>query len=299
MSKIIFFESKSESDPLMENAIRLDRAWQLFFPNSVGKVDASGDIFGLVDWLWRELGKISGFIRKDAPDTVYVSCPHLSDEGHDFVARISSFWSDDIYFQESDGTLSTNSWRAPTVNVLSEIGMDASEKVFSVEEQGCFTRYTGAILGPGRGFTSIYVIPVGGSYSRMHSHSAVDELYVVLEGSGHLRFNGHSVEIGKGTIISKPIGPDASSQLLADTGEELRILDIEIWPDPMRESKDLVLYPDHKEILLKGKGWSNMIQSDNVTDANDMGVHYSEGYERQKDGGWKKKSVPGFKNRVG
>ena len=298
MSRIIFFEGRNESDPSAEKAIRLDLAWQLFFPKCIGKVDPTGDIFGLTDWLWREFGKISGFIRRDSPDNIYVLSPHLSDEGSDFVARISSFWSDEIYFKNSDGTLTGNSWKAPTVNLLSESEMDHSEKAFSGEDQGCFTRYIGAVLGPGRGFTSTYVIPAGGSYSRLHSHSAVDELYVVLEGSGHLRFNGHLVEIVKGTIISKPIGPDAYSQLLADKGERLKVLDIEIWPDPRRESKDLILYPDHKEILLRGTGWGSMIQSDNVNDLNDIDRHYTEGYERQKDGGWKKKSVPGFNDRV-
>ncbi len=298
MSRIVFFEAEGESDPLMENAIRLDRAWQLFFPKSIGKVDPSGDIFGLTDWLWREFGRISGFIRKDSPGTAFVKSPHLSNEGRDFVSRIASFWSDEIFFQDSDGNHSENMWKAPTVNILSETGMDASESVFSGEDQGCYTRFIGAVLGPGRGFTSTYEIPDGRSYSRLHSHSAVDELYVVMEGSGHLRFNGHLVEIKKGTVISKPTGPDASSQILADMGEKLKILDIEIWADPRRESKDLIIYPDHKEILLRGTGWGNMIQTDNVADLSDMDQHYSEGYERQKDGGWKKKSVPGFKDRV-
>lgn len=297
MPRIILFETQNEEDRIMENAIRLDRAWSLFLPKTIGSVNPQGDIFGLTDWLWREFGKISGFMRKDSPESVYVSVPNLSDEGRAYVERISSFWSDDIRIRDSSGNLSDNLWRAPTLNLLSETSMDASEKVFSGDDQGCFTRYTGAVLGPGRGFTSTYAIPIGGAYSRLHSHSSVDELYVVLEGTGHLRFNGHSVEIQKGSIISKPVGPDASSQILADMGEKLKILDIEIWPDHRKESKDLIIYPDHKEVLLSGTGWSNVIQTDNVEDANDLDKHYKEGYERQKDGGWEKKSVPGSSER--
>ncbi len=298
MPIIVFFEPRDESDHLLEKALRLDHAWQLFFPDTIGEINTTGDVFGLANWLWREFGKCSGYIRKDSPETVYVSSPHLSKGGHDFVARIASFWSDEIYFRGQDGNMSANSWLAPTSNVLSAEKADDAEKVFSGVDQGSFTRYIGAVLGPSRGFTSTYVIPKGGTYSRMHSHSAIDELYLVLEGVGHLRFNGHTLEVGKGTIISKPSGPDASSQLLADMGEELVILDIEIWPEPMRDTKDLILYPDHKEFLLRGTGWSNMIQTENVGDANDMGSHYSEGYERQKNGAWRKKSVPGMKDRI-
>ena len=48
------------------------------------------------------------------------------------------------------------------------------------------------------------------------------------------------MDISQGDLISKPLGPDVPTQLLADRGVPLRILDTEIWPDSTRTAKDVV-----------------------------------------------------------
>ena len=175
--------------------------------------------------------------------------------------------------------------------------MDDSEKTVMGSYTGRLDRFMTALLGPSHGFVRVCTIDNGGTYSRQHSHSTKDEYYVVLEGSGHLRFNNHIASIGKGNLLPKPIGPDAYSQLLADSAETLRILDIEITHETCKEEKDVTYSLDHKEIYLHVPRWENIIQSNSIANVTDSADHYSEGYERLPDGNWKPESVPGMKER--
>jgi len=55
------------------------------------------------------------------------------------------------------------------------------------------------LLGPGRTAFRIEVIENGESSARLHSHSDVDEYYLILEGSGTLRFNDKDVTVKRET----------------------------------------------------------------------------------------------------
>jgi uncharacterized cupin superfamily protein len=142
------------------------------------------------------------------------------------------------------------------------------------------------VLGPGRAFFSVQMIARGASTARLHSHSALDEYYLILEGRGTLRFNGKEVEVKQGDLIGKPAGPDAATQLIADRGETLRILDMEVWHQRAHFSKDVISDPDFNEIILRGRGWDAVIPADSLMPSDDSGNHYDEGYKRTKDGGW-------------
>jgi len=138
------------------------------------------------------------------------------------------------------------------------------------------------------------VIENGESSARLHSHSDVDEYYLILEGSGTLRFNDKDVTVKRGDLIGKPTGPDDASQLTADKGEALRILDMEVWHDRPDNTKDLIHNPDFNEIFMRGPGWV-LLSQQTPSQPSDFGKYYDEGYKRTKDGGWVPSKARGHK----
>jgi uncharacterized cupin superfamily protein len=111
------------------------------------------------------------------------------------------------------------------------------------------------LLGPGRALFRVRLVEKDESAARFHSHSHVDEYYLILTGKGTLRYNGSETEVKAGDLIGKPAGPEVATQLIADQGERLRILDMEVWHDRAQVSKDIIVNPDFKELLLSGSGW--------------------------------------------
>jgi len=89
-----------------------------------------------------------------------------------------------------------------------------------------------------------------------------------------------------GDLIGKPAGPEIATQLIADRGERLRILDMEVWHDRAQVSKDIIVNPDFKELLLSGSGWGAIVPEESLMTPEDFFRHYDLGYKRTKDGGW-------------
>ena len=101
--------------------------------------------------------------------------------------------------------------------------------------------------------------------------------------------------VRRGDLIAKPTGPDATSQLIADRGETLRILDMEVWHDRAYNTKDLIHNPDFNEIILRGPGWGGLFPTEALMTSEDFRKHYDEGYRRTKDGGWVPSKLRGHK----
>jgi len=210
----------------------------------------------------------------------------LEPDGLDFVLRLASFWADEVYVKKS-GVVSENMWRKPVVNVFDDGTLDGSERALtSKKENGSVDRFLMPLLGPGRAFFRVRVVEKGESAARFHSHSHVDEYYLILEGRGTLRYNGKEIGVKPGDLVGKPTGPEAATQLIADKGERLRILDMEVWHQQAQYSKDVIVDPDFKEMLLSGEGWATIIPEDALINPEDFWRHYNEGYTRTKDGGW-------------
>lgn len=278
-----------------EGAIRVDLAWQLFFNSKPTIPQGHGrSLLPFTNWLWDELGKNAGTMKKNSPKEVFLTVPKLDGQSLDFLLRIASFWSDDIRMN-SGGVTSENLWRKPVVNVFDDENIDSAERSLSFKDESGFERYFMPLLGPSRAFFRVEVIPEGENAARFHSHSAVDEYYLILDGKGTLRFNGKEEEVGRGDLIGKPAGPDATSQIIADRGESLRILDMEVWHDRAYASKDLVLNPDHNEILMRGPGWGSLTPAEALMHPEDFRKHYDEGYKRNKDGSWVSSKLRGHK----
>ena len=289
-----------------ENSIRADVGWKLYLPGHMGDIPSlvKASITAFRHWLWWELSTRLGHLKPDKPDTVYILTPPLTGAAMEFIVRTASFWSDEVYVVapgngaydiENSGE---NLWTPPVVNLnKSYDGSSAVGKMHEEMESGDHTFYS-HVLGAGKSFIRTYTIKTGNTYSRFHSHTAREEFYLVLKGKGTARIGGHRVEISEGDLISKPTGPDLSSQFLADRDEDLKIMDVEIWPEDERKSKDAVNYPDHGELDLFGEGWDMTIPVDSMLSARDAMENYDTGYRRKADGTWEPADVPGFKRRT-
>jgi uncharacterized cupin superfamily protein len=273
-------------DSAREGAIRIDLAWQLFFESKPNlPVGDAARLFPFANWLWEELGRKAGYLNKRSGKELILAIPALDQEALDFLLRLASFWADEVYVKKNE-VISGNLWKKPVVNVLDDIALDGSERTLVRKNDQGTQRFLMPLLGPGRTFFRVTLIQNGESAARFHSHSEVDEYYLVLSGSGTLRYNNNEVIVRKGDLVSKPIGPDSTSQLIADQGEPLRILDMEIWPGTPNTTKGLIRVPDFNEILMRGPGWSSLIPLEALLPSDDFWKHYSEGYRRQKDGSW-------------
>ncbi len=282
-----------------DDAIRVDTAWELFLPDSNATIPDqwSKNCDSLKNWLWIELGRKAGYMRKPEERKVVVVCPKLSDEGRELVIRTCSFWSDRV-FDTNSSDPERNAWIPPVVNINDIPGDSALLKHISENHHGAFHSLLSPILGSGRSNIRTYRIPEGGTFARFHSHTAREELYIVLNGTGSARVGGHKLIVHAGDLISKPTGPDLATQLLADQGVSLYILDVEIWPDILKNSKDVVHYADHNEVDFFGEGWDMMVPSGSFFSVSDSMSNYETGYERKTDGTWVPSDVSGFRKRV-
>lgn len=277
-----------------ESPIRVDLAWQVYFEKDVIPEGHGARLIPFANWLWDELGKRAGNVNRNARAELTLAIPPLGPEGLDFLLRLCSFWADEVYVKRG-GVMSENLWKKPIVNVFDDDALDRSEKALTIRGEDTYQRFFMPLLGPGRSFFRVEVIENGESAARLHSHSGVDEYYLILEGSGTLRFNGKEILLKKGDLIGKPVGPDAFSQLTADRGEAIRILDMEVWHDRPYYSKDLMLHSDFNELVLRGPGWGSIIPVDSLLPSDDFRSHYNEGYRRARDGSWVPHKSPGHK----
>jgi uncharacterized cupin superfamily protein len=270
-----------------EGALRADLAWELFFESKSELPHGHGArLLPFANWLWDELGKKAGNMNKNSKGEVAVTIPPLGQDGLDFVLRLVSFWAEDVHMKQGD-SLSDNLWRRPVVNVLDDDKIDRGESALEVTDAaGSVDRFLMPLLGPGRAFFRVEVIEKEENAARYHSHSGVDEYYLILDGKGTLRYNGKETLVKKGDLIGKPTGPDATSQLVADRGSKLRILDMEVWHQRPYYSKDVILNPDFDEIIMRGPGWGAIVPRESLITSEDFRSHYDEGYKRRKDGGW-------------
>lgn len=288
-----------------EGAIRADVAWKLFLPDTMGDITRSSmrNIEKFRHWLWGELASRLGHLNPSKAPVVHILTPALTKSGKEFIVRTCSFWDDNIVSVEDSngvynlGDTSGNLWMAPVINVnrIPEEG-GALHHAHESYAGGNHT-YFSQLLGATRSFIRAYTIDNGNTYSRFHSHSVREELYLVLKGSGTIRIGGHRTRVNEGDLISKPIGPDISTQFLADQGEQLRVLDIEIWPEDEMKTKEVIAYPDHGEILFGGEGWETIAPVDSLMASEDALANYDAGYRRNQDGSWAPSDIPGFRKR--
>ncbi len=283
-------------DQVTERSVRADLAWELFFKSKTEMPKGHGEpLLPFANWFWDEMGQRAGRLLKYSKGEATVTIPPLAPDALDFVVRLASFWADEVYLRKG-GSLSGNLWRRPVVNVLDDDTLEGAERALtSKKETGSTDRFLMPLLGPGHAFFRVRVVEKDESAARFHSHSHVDEYYLILSGKGTLRYNGSETEVKAGDLIGKPAGPEIATQLIADGGDRLRILDMEVWHDRAQVSKDIIVNPDFKELLLSGSGWAAIVPEESLITPEDFFRHYDQGYKRTKDGGWVPSKNRGYK----
>lgn len=100
-------------------------------------------------------------------------------------------------------------------------------------------------LGPQVGLKKLgcglFVVPPGKRAFPYHAHSLIEEMFLVLEGSGTLRHDGQEFPIRAGDVISSSLGK--AHQIVNTSTADLRYLAISA-----NEGADVVLYPDSNKV---------------------------------------------------
>jgi uncharacterized cupin superfamily protein len=103
-------------------------------------------------------------------------------------------------------------------------------------------RHLGAIT---TGMTLMEIAP-GAKSCPFHCHSAEEELFVVLDGTGTLRLGDERHALRPGHIVSRPAGTRIAHQFIADDGGMTVLAYSDIDPN------DLSFYPDSNKVKLRG-----------------------------------------------
>ena len=91
---------------------------------------------------------------------------------------------------------------------------------------------------------SVDVVAPGKVTCPYHAHSAQEEMFVVIEGSGTLRAACEMLPIQQGDVIFIPAGPEYPHQIINTSNAPLKYLSIST-----RESPEIVEYPDSGKYL--------------------------------------------------
>src|SRR5207249_11010506 len=97
-------------EAIREKAIRVDLAWTLFFEKPTIPEGHGGRLVPFTNWLWDELGKKAGNLNRNSSSELTLTIPSLSEQGMDFLFRLVSLRSSEIYI-DKDGVLADHAGR--------------------------------------------------------------------------------------------------------------------------------------------------------------------------------------------
>ena len=114
---------------------------------------------------------------------------------------------------------------------------------------GLITKSHGADGGSEKIYVNIDSVPSGGYSTKYHSHTQMEEFFLVLEGAGTLRLNDESIPVSKGDFFAKPAGKGITHTFYNSGTENLVLLDVGTI-----EPEDTCYYPDEDVYLHKSNG---------------------------------------------
>jgi uncharacterized cupin superfamily protein len=128
----------------------------------------------------------------------------------------------------------------PFVN-LDEVEFD------DIEESGLYTskraRFSGSIGARKLGY-NLTELPPGRSQCPFHSHHAEEEMFLILEGEGELRFGVQRYRIRKHDVIACPVGGAEVAHQIINTGlTPMRYLSLSTV-----EEVEVCEYPDSNKV---------------------------------------------------
>lgn len=128
-----------------------------------------------------------------------------------------------------------------------------------VEEDGLYTsrraRFSDAIGARNLGY-NLTVLPPGKAQCPFHSHHGEEEMFLILEGEGELRFGEERHPIRKHDVIAcPPGGPEVAHQIINTGTETMRYLAVST-----RVPLDSCEYPDSGKVsIVAGNGNSTTL----------------------------------------
>jgi uncharacterized cupin superfamily protein len=87
-------------------------------------------------------------------------------------------------------------------------------------------------------------LPAGAVSYPYHFHRVSEELFIVLEGEGTLRYGGETRRVKPGDVITCPPGPASAHQFIADAGGPLTYYAI-----GLNDAVDVCEYPDSGKVI--------------------------------------------------
>lgn len=91
----------------------------------------------------------------------------------------------------------------------------------------------------------LVVVPPGKKAWPYHCHHANEEMFLILEGEGTLRYAGAAYSIHSGDVICTLPGPDTAHQIINTSSSDLRYLAVSTMEEP-----DVMEYPDSNKIVI-------------------------------------------------
>ena len=153
--------------------------------------------------------------------------------------------------------------RKPLMN-LDEVRFD------DVEENGLFTSSRGQIsdhIGAEKLGYNLTVLPPGKAQCPFHSHHGEEEMFLILEGEGELRFGAERYPIRKHDVIACPTGgADVAHQIINTGTTAMRYLSLSTIVD-----LEACEYPDSQKLLIASgkrgqRGLRKLFRAENTVD---------------------------------
>ena len=118
-----------------------------------------------------------------------------------------------------------------------------------VEENGYYTSSRGTIgahIGAKKLGYNLTVLPPGKAQCPFHSHHGEEEMFLILEGSGELRFGDQRYPIRRHDVIACPTGgPEVAHQIINTGSTTMRYLALSTLAE-----LDACEYPDSGKVLI-------------------------------------------------
>ncbi len=103
----------------------------------------------------------------------------------------------------------------------------------------------------------MFEVPPGNFATAMHMHTEEEELYVVFEGEGMIRFPFGEYAIRKGDMIAMPVGEHGTHRIQNTGKEKLIVLAL-----ANNAEDDCVYYPDSDKLLYSRHVMRRMVSGD-------------------------------------
>ena len=149
--------------------------------------------------------------------------------------------------------------------------MNLDEVVFDdVEENGFYTSSRGQIsdrIGARKLGYNLSVLPPGKAQCPFHNHHGEEEMFLILEGTGELRFGDQRYPIRQHDVIACPPGGPTVAHQIINTGKTtMRYLALSTLVEI-----EACEYPDSQKVLIAAgprgaRGLRLMVRAENTVD---------------------------------